>query len=542
MNAMSRVFRYLCSSVFICGCFSLASAAPPTLTTLYPAGAQRGTTVAVSAAGAFDKWPVQGWASGHGVTIQAAKDKGKFNVAVAPDAVPGVYWLRAANADGASALRPFIVGTLPEAVEKEPNDEPRTAQTTVSSVVNGRLDKSGDVDCFAVSLKKGQTLVASLDANFTLKSPMDAVVQIVSADGFVLDQNHDLHGLDPQIAFAAPADGTYIARLFAFPSSPDSSIRFSGGESYIYRLTLTTGGFADYTVPLAVDRAKPESVAVVGWNIPDAARAVPVPATDSDFAAAFHPAIANPFRVRLEPHACFDIANQQIATPPFSVTARLDRAECAIPFEGKKGRTLALQAQSRSLGLAVNPVIRVFDAEKKQLVRAEPAAVGGDTALSFNPPADGKYVALVSDLHGGSGPRYSFLLRVLTPEPDYEVAVATDRFTVPPGKPLDVAVKVVRKNGFSKPVEIVAEGLPDGVTGAVKPPSGKPDPNAIVLTLSGEKAGLGGAFRLVGRVKDEPAFTRTARAPLTEYDTTTVDFWVAVSDAAPAAPPPKKKK
>ena len=90
-------------------------------------------------------------------------------------------------------------------------------------------------------MKKGQTLVASLEANRTLRSPMDAMLQIVSADGFVLDENNDFHGLDPQIAFTAKKDGTYIARVYAFPSSPDSSIRFFGSDACIYRLTLTTG-------------------------------------------------------------------------------------------------------------------------------------------------------------------------------------------------------------------------------------------------------------------------------------------------------------
>src|SRR4029079_2714160 len=120
------------------------------------------------------------------------------------DAVPGLHWLRAHNAEGASGLRPLFIGTLPEVMEKEPNDEPKTAQLlNQSSVVNGKLSRSGDVDCFAVALKKGQTLVASLEANRTLRAPMDAILQLVSADGFVLDENNDFHGLDPQLAFTA---------------------------------------------------------------------------------------------------------------------------------------------------------------------------------------------------------------------------------------------------------------------------------------------------------------------------------------------------
>ena len=105
-------------------------------------------------------------------------------------------------------------------------------------VINGRLNKSGDVDTFAVEMKKNQTLVASMEANRRLGSPMDGVLQIVSGRGFVLEQNDDHCGFDPQIAFVAESDGTYFVRAFAFPAKPNSSIRFSGAANYIYRLTV----------------------------------------------------------------------------------------------------------------------------------------------------------------------------------------------------------------------------------------------------------------------------------------------------------------
>src|SRR5262245_33933946 len=96
----------LCALCALCG---ESSAAPPTVTYLYPAGAQLGTTTEITAAGTFDKWPAKVWASGKGVTVEPAKDKGKLSVTVAADAVPGVYWLRAYNDDGASTPRPFVV-------------------------------------------------------------------------------------------------------------------------------------------------------------------------------------------------------------------------------------------------------------------------------------------------------------------------------------------------------------------------------------------------------------------------------------------------
>ena len=74
--------------------------------------------------------------------------------------------MRVADEEGASALRRFVVGTLPEVNEQEPNDDYRKphALATANVTVNGRLAKAGDVDCFGLKLRKGQTLVASVEA------------------------------------------------------------------------------------------------------------------------------------------------------------------------------------------------------------------------------------------------------------------------------------------------------------------------------------------------------------------------------------------
>jgi hypothetical protein len=524
-------------------------AAPPALTHLYPAGAQRGTTVEVTAGGTFDRWPVQVWASDTAITGTATKDKGKLSITVAGDAAPGVCWLRLYDEQGASFLRPFLIGTLPEVMEKEPNDEPGKAQAVAApAVVNGRLEKSGDVDVFSVRLKKGDTLVASVDAYRSLRSPMDAVLQVLSADGFVLDQNNDWNGLDPQAAFAAPKDGTYLVRLFAFPAVPDSGIRLSGGETFIYRLTLTTGGFADFPSPLAVERKPGATVTVHGWNIPPEARTLPVTAA-GDTGIAFHPQLGNPLRVRVEDHPCWGTLGSgadrppEPLHPPFSITSRLDRPGTAgtVTVAAKKGQPLHLRAESRDLGLSVNPVVRVLDAGGKPLARAEPAKINTDVELTFTPPADGAYKVEVRDLHGGGGPRFVYRLRVTPPEPDFDLTVTNDRFALDPGKPLDLEVTVARRNGFAKEVAIVAEDLPAGVSAAVVPPAGKGDGKTVTLRLSADRAGPSGAFHIVGRPKDQPALVRTARGPLPAFETTTPHLWLAVGGQV-APPPPKKKR
>ena len=78
------------------------SAAPPKLTFLFPAGAQRGQSLSITASGNFSAWPPVVWVDRPGVAIVADKDKGKLNVQVAADAVPGIYWLRVTDGEGAS--------------------------------------------------------------------------------------------------------------------------------------------------------------------------------------------------------------------------------------------------------------------------------------------------------------------------------------------------------------------------------------------------------------------------------------------------------
>ena len=539
-----RLFFTHCflSSLCLCASVVSSSSAAPSVTYLYPACARQGTTVEASAGGTFDKWPVQVWVSGKGVTGRAGKEKGKLSFTVAADAVPGTYWVRVHDETGASGLRPFVVGTLDEASEKEPNDEPGKPQPVeLPAVMNGRLEKAGDVDAFAVKLRKGQTLVAAVEANRTLRSPVDAVLQVVSPGGFVLEQGNDHAGLDPLVAFAAPADGTYAVRVFAFPSTPDSSIRFSGSDASVYRLTLTTGGYADHTWPLAVTRDGSARVALVGWNIPEAARSVPVP--DGDGAVVVrHPRVGNPVSVAVEQHPCWlapaAMKERDPLAAPFTVTGRFEKAGQADRFRvaGKKSRTLTVRCESPSLGLAAAPVVAIVGPDGKQLARAEPRRPDSDADLEFTPPADGTYTVEVRDLYGAQGPRHAYRLTVRPPQPDYALTVPADRIALNPGKPAEVIVAITRRDGFPDDVTLKVEGLPDGVKAAVVPPAGKPDPGKLTLRFTADGKYEPGPVRIAGTAAGR---NRVATATLADFGTVTEDLWFSPGAAPPA---PKKKK
>lgn len=504
----------------------LASAAPPKLDYFFPAGGQRGTSVDITAAGTFERWPVKSHVDGHGVDVKLSKTSGKLSVTIAKDAEPGVCWIRLYDDDGASIARPFIVGLLPEILEQEPNDDPKKPQAIAKLpvVVNGRLDKTGDVDTFAVTLAKGQTLVASLEAHRTLRSPMDGVLQILSEDGFVLEQNDDYHGLDPQIAFTAPKDGKYLVRLFAFPAAADASIAFAGKENFVYRLTLTTGPFVEYTYPLAVSPTGPKEVELVGWNLPEELRRFPVvPHEGGGTLHLFDPRIANPFSVRVETQPC-TVKSGESPHPivmPITITSRLDRPgqRDVYAVQAKKAEKLSFRVASASLGFRLDPVLRLSDAAGKTLIQSKAAAIGADASLDSTAPQDGVYRLEVSDLHGGGGFRHVYRLQAGPVAPDFELKVASENFRLTLDKPLEIPVTITRLGGFKEEVTLGIEGAPKEI--AVSATA-----KAITLRLT-QKTGFTGPIRIIGATKD--GAKRNAAATVPELARTTESLWLTTS-------------
>jgi hypothetical protein len=533
-------------------------AAPPKVTHLFPAGGQRGQAVVVTAAGEFSNWPLQVWADRPGITAACEGEKGKLKIDVAADAVPGTYWLRLHDGEGASALRPFVVGTLPEVAEVETNDLPAKPQSVEPRVVvNGRLAKNGDVDGFAMELKQGQTLVAAVQGNAVLGSPMDTLLQVcelverpatVSRDrvveAFIVAQNHDAIGLDPQIAFQVPRDGQYLVRLFAFPSEPNSTIGFAGGDNYVYRLTLTTGGYVDHGLPLV---ASPEAtqVKLAGWNLPEGLT-MDVPAADSDVTWLFHPEAAGAWPLTRAAHqANLPVLGQRDACPTLTLPATIsgqlesESASHAFSFTGTKGEQVRLRAESRRLGFPTDLSVSLFDAAGQTVAEQDDTGRDErDPVLNIALPADGQYRAVIRDLAGRCGMRMAYRLTIETPEPDFELSLATDSFVLAADKPLEVPLTVSGRDGFAGNVEIHVLDLPAGVSaeplsvqaagekseGTGRGRRGRRGGNQPMaaantkLILKADPAAMqpgGGPIRIEGRYQDENGeLVRTARFPL----------------------------
>ena len=533
------------------------SAEAPTLTSLTPPGGQRGTHVVVNCAGTFT-WPPQ--VSAPGLTVTAAGDSGRLEVTIPADIATDRAWIRLYNTEGTSTTFPFLIGNLPELNEVEPNDKFREPQkvTAPTVTINGLL-KDVDVDCFAVELAANQTLVAAVDANTKLGSPMDSVLQIVSPEGIVLAENHDDPNLDPRLAFTPTKAGMYIVRIFAFPSTPGQAIRFNGSATHLYRLTLTTGPYVTHTVPLAAPNLNPTAVSVVGWNLPSETKLNILPYaadrlneniefeplndlrrfTDARIGFVWEPRFAGHSRIRLEPASIRNILVRPESKEPVAIElgtaitgclkTRKQVDEYRLPLT--KGQQVILSAETRSLGTPLDSVLKLVDPTGGVVAEADDVGAARDSVIAHTAAHDGEYRVTVRDRFQQGSDRYWYMLTVRLEEPDFELAAGTESISVTNGTPAEVTVKIQRRGTASEavgPISIQSVNLPEGVScvPVVSETTG-PTASEVKLSLTSIGPGFSGPIRISGKATAPKEMERFARTPA-RLDVSFETLWLTV--------------
>ena len=540
-------------------------AAAPTLTRLFPAGGQRGTTVKVECTGKF-KWPAKIWAPG--VKVVALKDSGQIQVTIPADLAADRVWIRLYDAEGASPALPFLISNLVEFREKEPNNRlgkaqplpggkqpptaaakkggdaagksPKGSRPGSHGVANGILQSSGDVDGYAVYVKAGSTLVADMAANTRLNSPVDAVIQVVTADGFVVAENHDGVGIDPRLAFTPTKTGTYLVRVFGFPSKPNSSITYSGAATYVYRLTITTGPFIANAARVSVVSGT-KSVPVFGWNIPEKTE-VPVRVeaeslreVESVFSKQIPASskigfvqgreFAGRARIRTVPFKTVGVARPGdgpgvALAPPVAVTGCLDTHNQVTRhvFQLKKGIAYSLSAEASTFELPVVPMMRIMAPDGSRAAQSSDPGTGKETHLRFSPKVDGPHEVQVFDRYRHHGPGHFYQVTIVPEETDFELSVSADMLVVTPEKPLELDVVVTRRNssgGKLGAITIAIEGLPKGLTSsAVVSKADGATSKKVKLSIKTDGTAFSGPIRIIGKCAKPTERRRAARTPV----------------------------
>lgn len=396
----------------------------PTLEVIYPPGAGIGSTNTITVSGKFEPWPPQVWVSAPGLAFEAQTNKGRFSVAVSANAEPGPRLVRLYNDDGASEPRFFVVGSSPDIQDTEPNDHFARAQTIseLPATINGRLDKTGDTDSFAVPLRAGQWLDARVDSH-TLMSKLDAVLRLVTTNGRQLAWNHDFATFDPRITWRATNDQTVVVQIYGFPYPATAAVKLYGGESAIYRLHLS---------------------ASTEFRLQPAAQS-PDRNTSS--------------RLQPELHSSNDTLQ-----PPASVQAVITNTEQRHAFTANKDELLSLKVAAAISGSPLDAFLKIEDAAGTELARNDDAEGTRDPALEWKAPANGTFNAVIGSLTHRGGPDYHYCLSLDRALPDFRASLSASSLVVKPDSTNSLKFHVKRLRGHTNQLVANFKNLPHGVT------------------------------------------------------------------------------
>lgn len=493
-------------------------AANPSLGSIAPYGAQRGTEVEVHLHGDRLDDAQEVFVYYPGIEVKSFEVVGpneiKTVMAIAPNCRAGIHAMRVRSATGISNLRTFMVGSLPEVAEVEPNSDFAAPQAiepdhTVTGVITNE-----DVDYFVIAAKQGQRITAEVEGIRLGNTFFDPYVAIMNEGRFELSASDDaaLVWQDGVASFVTPDDGNYIIQL------RESS--FGGSDACTYRLHV--GSFPRPTAVYPTG-GRPGETLEVRW-LGDVAgewtEQVTLPTEPSDRPEWFahdDQGIApsgNAIRVN-------DLANVLEAEPnnarekatPFAGAAALNGVIAEpgdvdyFKFAATKGQVYDVRVHARNLRTPLDPVLSIE--------RIGGVGVGGnddsggpDSYLRFTAPDDDEYVVLIQDHLKQGGSDYVYRVELMSVIPNLTMGLpersqfVDTTVSVPRGNRTAFLVSASRAD-FGGDINVTMPDLPEGVTMETATMPGNQTVVPVLLTAPVEAPLAGRLVDVVGRLADE---------------------------------------
>ncbi|MEZ6141804.1 MAG: PPC domain-containing protein [Zavarzinella sp.] len=450
------------------------------------------------------------------------KPPAKFKITIDANVPPGFHEVRVHSKFGMSGPRMFVVGSMAEQEEKEPNnDVPQAQKVDVNNTINARVDSATDVDIYQMTLKKGQGIVVSCICG-SIDSKLHPLLEVYTANDRRLASVSSLRGNDISASFVAPVDGDYFIRVAEFAHT-------TGNATYFYRLNITTGPWIDAVFPPVVEPGKASKVTLIGRNLPggtpitnarnseglplqqlDVTINAPAAGGTLTYQGRVDPAQAvmdgfgyqlpSPgglsnavfvgfaqFGTTLEKEPNDDHPQAQPVVAPTEIVGRIDRRNDLdwYRLDLKKGDTLYLDMAAARLGASLDGYFSVRSVKTPDNVMLERdddnnvmdpkqfyTLTSDPEAGSFSVPEDGSYLVQVGSRDGNAvyGPQATYRLRIAPPKPDFRVVVMAPNSYQPDvtllraGGKNYLNVYAFRLGGYTGPIKINVEGLPGGVT------------------------------------------------------------------------------
>ena len=554
---------------FLIGLFSVAAARgqEPQLSSIFPPGGQRGTTIEITFEGK-DLKAVRTLFFSHAEITAKKVAENKFAVTIPETIAEADYDVWAVTATGLSNPRRLVVGSLPEVNEKEKNDDPATAQEVkLPIVINGKLEPGTDRDYYRFEASAGQQLTIHFRSE-TLDGSARPALTLFGPTGKEL-LHDDGRDAEPMLQFEAPAAGSYLLKV--------EERAYQKGDN-VYRLAIFSGPSLVASYPQLLTRGKTQSVTLYGYRLPGGKAAGPdaplglqqiqadvkVPPTGDPDGGGW--TLANAIgldafsyrRPAIYGQLRFGLADGDVTIAPERATTQADAQPITLPswiagrflrprqvdwyrLNLKKGDSLWLEAAGERDGKVMDLEIVIHDAKGKVLKTISDVVLGkGQKSFfpieTFDPmdtwtaTADGQIFLVVRDLYGTTrwGVTRTYRLHVGKNTESFRVAALAAGtvprgFAVPAGGTVTIPLIAQRRGGHQSPIRVRIQGLPPGLE-AQEVVIAKDQPTAnmtltatkdvsswvgrLTLTAETEIAGKSATFPVIGLTMVRPTIVR----------------------------------
>ena len=430
---------------------SLLQAEPPDIEYIFPAGCQRGTTVPVRIGGYYFHGQANFEMLGAGVKFKSQidrvqtvwfegplihqplsqqgenypKDHGN-EITVASDAKLGDRFWRCWTSQGATKVLKFVIGDLPEVIEKEIDGQPLAQEVNLPVTANGRIFPREDIDIWSFNAKAGETIVCDAAAK-RFGSPVNLVLEVHGPDGQRLTTQKVVRGGDPVHWFKARVAGRYQVHL--------RDAKFWGLQNHVYRLTLKRGPHILYSYPLGARRGTTVQGEFHGPGLNKYTTAINIPADVAQTHA---------FPIKKLGEVSFVVGDDSELLEPVKGPVKIpvvlngrilkpkETDQWQLQLEEKQTVTLDLTAAI--LGSPVDAVLSIHNSEDKQLASNDDRAKDQpDPKLEFTAKVAGIYTIKIRDRfssRGGPAYAYRLNLKAKNPEPDFALSIPASHYNV----------------------------------------------------------------------------------------------------------------
>lgn len=516
---MRRLPRLVTPLILLAG--TITWAATPSVTAIRPAGAQRGTEVEVTFAGARlgDAQEILFFQPGiETISLEKLDDNSvKARLRIHEDAPLGLHDLRVRTATGLSELRTFSVGALPEITEQEPNNDFGSPQAIPLGVVVNGVAENEDVDYFAVEARKGERITAEVEGIRLGITLFDPFVAILDSERFELSSSDDaaLVWQDGTASIVAPEDGTYIIQV--------RESAYAGNGECLYRLHVGRFPRPRAVYPAGGPMGETLEVTWIGDVAGDTTAPVTLPnAPDEDYgilAQDEHGVAPTPNAFRISPFGNVlevepndDHASATPSSPPIALNGVIQHEGDTdfFSFQATKGQVLDIEVFARRLRSPLDSVLHVARKGGNYIAGADDS-VGPDSKLRFTAPEDGDYVVYLHDHLKKGSPAHVYRIEITPVAPRLVMGIPNESMRrgtgaqvveVPRGNRQSILVTATRVD-FGGDLNLAAENLPEGlVMEADSMPAGQ-GVFPVLFTATAE-APLGGSLAVIAGAHVDP--------------------------------------